>query len=84
MAGPSLRALGHCKVPASSLPQAAGLARVTVSQERSLTRKVASQTDDMYNRILKISIFIHMRILCYVEIKFKICYIDIAYLRKRD
>ena len=56
---------GHCKVPASRLPQAVGLARDTMHQERLLTRKVASQTDDMYNRI---SIFIHMHILCYMDL----------------
>ena len=58
-------ALGHSKVPASRLPQAAGLARVAKHQERFMTRKVASQTDDMYNSI---AIFIHMHILCYMDI----------------
>ena len=51
------------RVQASCLPQAARLALVTLHQERLLTRKVASQTDDVYN---KISILIHMHTLCYI------------------
>ena len=43
--GPGLGPLGHCKVPAGRLPQAAGMEQVTMHQERLLTRTVASQTD---------------------------------------
>ena len=32
--------LGHCKGPASRFPPAAGLERVTMSQERLLTKKL--------------------------------------------
>ena len=84
-----------CKVPASRLPspQAAGLARVTIHQERLLTRKYSIlnytylmypilNIIDMYNWI---SIFINMHVLCYMDIHHAIMTLQIfmyTYLHK--